>query len=108
MIHILRLLTAILMFQLHSPAKAERWRCFINYGQHDCTVKWLGDSIELKTPYDEGQALALSMLNNGTYTFRNGSINSYGSWKAKNRNGLEIEAANTRVLQLFILRLDLD
>ena len=92
MINALRLLTAILLFQLHSPAKAEQWRCFINYKQYDCIVKRLGDSIELKTSYYEGQTLVFSMQSNGTYTFRNGSINSYGSWTTKNRNGLEFKS----------------
>ena len=93
MISALRLLTAILLFQLHSPAKAEQWRCFINYKQYDCTVKWHGDTIELKTSYYEGQTLIFSMQGNGTYTFRNGSINSRGSWKTKNRNGLEFKSS---------------
>ena len=92
MTHVLRLLAAILLFQFQVPARAEQWRCFINYKQYDCTVKWLGDTIELRTSYYEGQTLIFSMLNNGTYTFRNGSINSYGFWKAKNRNGLEFKS----------------
>ena len=92
MINVLRLLTAILLFQFHSPARAEQWRCFINYKQYACTVKRrANNTIELKTSYYERQTLIFSTLSNGTYTLRNGNINSHGSWKRKNRNGIEFK-----------------
>ena len=93
MIKIARFLMAIILVQFSTPAKSEQWRCFINYQQYECTVRRLADNtLELKTAYYEGQTLLFSMRNNGTYSFRNGAIESHGFWTRRNRNGLEFKS----------------